>query len=72
MNRRTALITGGSRGIGLGIATALAESGFDLVINGVRPEMEVTSVLNNLRQLGGKVVYAQGNIGSAAPPPVRG
>ena len=36
--RRVALITGGSRGIGLGIAKELAQNNFDLAINGTRDE----------------------------------
>ncbi len=36
--RRVALVTGGRRGIGLGIATALAREGFDLAVCGVSDE----------------------------------
>ncbi len=61
---KVALITGGSRGIGLGIAQSLAKIGFDLAINGVRPESEVEDTLSELRKYGIKVVYCQGNVGS--------
>lgn len=57
-----ALITGGSRGIGLGIAVKLAENGYDLAINGVREESEVQAVLGNLAESGAKVHYLQGDI----------
>ncbi len=60
--RRVALITGGSRGIGLGIAEALAADGLNLVINGVRDEAATAQTLDNLRQLGAQVVYAQGDV----------
>ncbi|HMQ91191.1 MAG TPA: SDR family NAD(P)-dependent oxidoreductase, partial [Flavilitoribacter sp.] len=39
-SNKTALITGGSRGIGLGIARRLASEGWNLAINGMRPEPE--------------------------------
>ncbi|MEM7368320.1 MAG: 3-ketoacyl-ACP reductase [Bacteroidota bacterium] len=61
-----ALITGGSRGIGLGIAYALAEQGFDLAINGVRPASSVQEVVADLSQTGRKVLYCQGDIGQTA------
>ncbi|SHF40749.1 NAD(P)-dependent dehydrogenase, short-chain alcohol dehydrogenase family [Mariniphaga anaerophila] len=60
--RKTALVTGGSRGIGLGIANELANEGFNLVINGVRPENSVQSVLDELSRFGTKVIYVQGDI----------
>ncbi len=62
---KTALITGGSRGIGFGIAECLAKDGFDLAINGVRDESNVTEVLEKLRSNGVKVMYCQGDISSA-------
>lgn len=60
---KTALITGGSRGIGYGIAMALAQSGFNLCINGVRSEPEVKEQLESLKSEGVDVLYCQGNIG---------
>lgn len=62
---KTALVTGGSRGIGFGIATALAQEGWNLVINGIRPEDAVTEPLETLRAHGVTVAYARGDIGSA-------
>ena len=64
--KKVALITGGSRGIGLGIAQALASNGFDLAVNGVRDESAVGTILNDLRKSGCKVVYCQGDLSSSA------
>ena len=64
--RRTALITGGSRGIGFGIAERLAREGYALAINGVRPEADVEGSLDELRALGAEVVYTPGDVGSDA------
>ncbi|RMG60696.1 MAG: 3-ketoacyl-ACP reductase, partial [Bacteroidetes bacterium] len=63
--QRIALITGGSRGIGLGIAEALAAEGWQLAINGMRSEIQVGAVLERLRTRGVKVIYYQGNVGRA-------
>lgn len=59
-----ALVTGGSRGIGLGIAKALAKDGYDIAVNGMRPEDQVTATLEELRALGAEVAYCRGDIGT--------
>ena len=60
--KSVALITGGSRGIGLGIAIELAKAGFNLAINGVRDEASVSDALKELRVFGGEVIYVQGDV----------
>lgn len=60
--KQVALITGGSRGIGLGIAQTLASEGIDLAINGLRSEEEVAEVLEQIRAMGVKVIYCRGNV----------
>ena len=64
-SKRVALVTGGSRGIGLGIATALANNGFDLAINGVREETQVTEMLAALRSRGADTHYVRGDVSVA-------
>ncbi len=64
--KKVALITGGSRGIGLGIAENLAKNGFDLAINGVREESSVKDVLKKLRDFGSDIIYCPGDVSIAA------
>lgn len=59
---KTALITGGSRGIGLGVARELAAEGFHLAINGIRPPEAVVDVLDELKKTGVEVMYTRGDI----------
>ncbi len=64
--RKVALITGGTRGIGLGIAKKLSQEGIDLALNGVRPESDIVQVLDELRKSGVRVEYFPGNIAEKA------
>jgi NAD(P)-dependent dehydrogenase (short-subunit alcohol dehydrogenase family) len=60
--KRVALVTGGTRGIGLGVARSLAAEGFELALCGLREEQEVEGVLTELRQKGGEVRYFRADI----------
>lgn len=57
-----ALVTGGTRGIGLGIAQRLAREGYALALNGVRPPEAVSDVLQKLRETGVSAEYFQADI----------
>lgn len=61
MPERAALVTGGSRGIGLALAQALGEDGYGLTITARKPEpLERTA--HELRDQGFEVEYLAGNM----------
>ncbi len=61
---RTALVTGGTRGIGLGIAAALAREGWSLALCGLRPDAEVAGAIASLRDTGSpEVFYLPADVG---------
>jgi 3-hydroxybutyrate dehydrogenase len=59
----TALITGSTSGIGLGIAKALAEAGMNIVLNGLGDRDEIEAIRADLAQsYGVKVLYDSANM----------
>ena len=64
--RRTALVTGGSRGIGRGICLELARRGYRIAVNYARSEGAAAETLALVESLGGQGITVQGDIASAA------
>ena len=56
--RGVAIVTGGTRGIGFGIANALAADGWNLALCGLRDEAAVAPALDALRANGAETLYA--------------
>ncbi len=61
---RIALITGGARGIGLGISESLAKEGFHLALSGRKASSEVSEALDGLRRHGVEVLYVRSDVSS--------
>jgi len=61
---KAAFITGGTRGIGLGVARALGAAGFRLALNGRRGPREVAPVIDRLHAEGIEAIYCQGDVGN--------
>ncbi|MCL2382198.1 MAG: 3-ketoacyl-ACP reductase [Treponema sp.] len=57
--KKTALITGGRRGIGRAVAARLSQDGFNVAINGVSPPDSG----DQFKDIAGEYIYIQGDVG---------
>ena len=62
----TAVVTGGSRGIGKAISQALARDGYQVLLTYVSRPEEAAAVVQSIRDAGGSAACCQLNVGDAA------
>lgn len=62
LSGKTAIVTGGSRGIGAAIATQLAASGASVVVNYAGSEASANQVVSAIREAGGTAVAVQADV----------
>ena len=67
--RPVALVTGGRRGIGQGIAFALAEPGLDLVINDLARDAAAEATLAGIGERGARASFVDADIADVAAQP---
>jgi 3-oxoacyl-[acyl-carrier protein] reductase len=68
MDRSVAVVTGGTRGIGLGIAERLVQRGFSLVLTYIRDEKsaeKAKELLNGLKKEDQRILTMRGDVGNA-------
>jgi 3-oxoacyl-[acyl-carrier protein] reductase len=63
---RTCLVTGGSRGIGRGIAEELGREGADVAVNYRSSEGEAHEVVDTIEDAGGRAIAVQGDVADHA------
>lgn len=63
--RRCALVTGSSRGIGRSIAVALAKEGCNIVVNGVRPSQQGTETVTLCKDQGVEAAFCRASVADA-------
>jgi 3-oxoacyl-[acyl-carrier protein] reductase len=66
LNGKVALVTGASRGIGAGIAVALAKAGADVAVNYHQRVREAEAVCEQIRMLGRRAVLLQADVSQSA------
>lgn len=66
MDRRVALITGSSRGIGRAIAVALSKEGIAIIVNYVSRQDAAEEVVRRISALGGEAIAVKANVANFA------
>jgi 3-oxoacyl-[acyl-carrier protein] reductase len=61
-NRRKALVTGSSRGIGAAIAKRLSSDGIEIVVHGNQNPAAAETVVEEIKNLGGKATFVLGDL----------
>jgi 3-hydroxybutyrate dehydrogenase len=62
---KTAIVTGSTSGIGLGIAKRFAMAGANVMLNGSRAASEAAGLIKELEAMGGKVAYTAADMTKA-------
>jgi 3-oxoacyl-[acyl-carrier protein] reductase len=62
VERPVAVVTGGRRGIGFGIASALGKTGYDVAVTGIDAPAAAESALTDLRAHGGRAIYLEADL----------
>lgn len=65
LNNKVAVVTGASKGIGAGIAKALAAEGASVVVNYASSKSGADAVVAEIVKNGGKAIAVQGDVGKA-------
>ncbi|WP_377889258.1 3-oxoacyl-[acyl-carrier-protein] reductase [Alkalihalobacillus sp. R86527] len=62
--KKSALVTGGSRGIGRAIALELASQGMNVAVNYAGSEAKANEVVDEIKAAGGNAIAIQANVGN--------
>ena len=60
--RKVALITGGTRGIGKEIAKEFAKNGYDIIINFVSDNTDIKNLEEEFKQIGSKAIFIKADV----------
>ena len=64
--KKTAIVTGGSRGIGYAVSLRLAKDGFNVVIAGTRHESDCKKNIDAIGAFAGDCFYVRADVGNSA------